>query len=350
MKWNKEKDVLALMVGHGKSLDGTWDPGCVYGSYTEADLMFQIVKSAVHLLRKSGVKVLTDYDTKNDKNMKASVALANQKKARLYMSVHCDYAPAASGIMYYYASAAGKKLGDHVCKYLAKAMDMKFKGGVKDPQKYEVGQTNMTAVLLETGAIKADLAKLKEYASIKKGAKKYGRSLAKAILKYIGVPVYVTKQTKLARREAAILAYANLNHFKYTKKYKDCAKTWKGAKKLKKMNCSCAMSYAAQEEGLLDPGQIFWFSIKKIVCKGKGTKAKIKKNFKIIRPNKAPKKAGMKKGDFTCSGRKHTQAYGGWKGDHPTWYSWGPNDVGKKQPRHKKSYDSRKVTIIMRPK
>lgn len=343
MKWSKEKDTLALMVGHGKSLDGTWDPGCTYGIYTEAGLMYQIVKTAVKLLRKSGVKVITDADDANNRNMKASVAWANNRKARLYISVHCDYKDAASGIMFYYASAAGKKLGTSIGKSLAKATGLKFKGGVKDPAKYEVGQTNMTAALLETGAIKADLKTLKDY-------KKYGRALAKAILKYIGVPVYVSPNTRLARKQAAVLAYMNLNHFKYVKSYKDCATTWKGAKKLRRSNCSCMQSYAAQLAGLLDPGQIFWFNKKKIACRGEGTRANLKKNFKITRPNKYPRNAELKKGDLTCSGTAHTQSYGGWKGDHPTWFSWGPNDVGKKQPRHKKSYDKRKVTIKMRPK
>ena len=36
MAWNKKKDVLALMCGHGKSIDGSWDPGCTYGKDTEA--------------------------------------------------------------------------------------------------------------------------------------------------------------------------------------------------------------------------------------------------------------------------------------------------------------------------
>ena len=64
--WNKTKDTFALMVGHGKSLDGRWDSGCVYGKYTEADLMFKIVKYAVKWLRKSGVSVLTDADKGNN--------------------------------------------------------------------------------------------------------------------------------------------------------------------------------------------------------------------------------------------------------------------------------------------
>ena len=348
MKWNTKTDTLALMVGHGRSLDGSWDPGCTYGIYTEAGLMLHIVQEAVSLLRKSGVKVITDADDANNRNMKASVAWANNKKARLYMSVHCDNrvnatTKAPTGIAPLYVSAAGKKFADAVGKYIAKKLDMKWLGAHKRTDLYELNATDMTSCILETGFIKADLKKLK-------AAKTYGRTLAKAILKYIGVPVYVSKQTQLRRKEAEILAYMNAHHFKYTRSWKDCAMTWKGAKKLRRANCSCTMSYCAQEVHLLEPGQIFWFNKTKIVCKGKGTKKTLKKNFRILTPRKTPKNADLKRGDFTCSGSAHTQAFGGMSGGHPTWYSWAPSDVGKKQPRHKKSYDKRKVTIVMRPK
>lgn len=198
MKWNKNKDVLALMVGHGTSLDGSWDPGCTYGKYTEADLMLPIVKAAAALLRKSGVKVLTDADKDNNRNMKSSVAWANNNGADLYISVHCDYKLATSGVMYYYGSAEEKKMGAAVAKYVATYMKLKYKGGKGDNQKFEVNSTE-PGIILETGSIKMDLKTLKK-------AKKYGRAIAKGILKYIGVPVYVSNRAKLAKTATA-LAY-----------------------------------------------------------------------------------------------------------------------------------------------
>lgn len=198
MKWNKNKDVLALMVGHGKSLDGSWDPGCTYGKYTEAGLMLPIVKAAVNLLRKSGVKVITDADNGNNRNMKSSVAWANSKDADIYISVHCDYSGASSGVMYYYGSAEEKKLGAAVAKYAATYMKLKYKGGKGDNRKFEVNSTE-PGIILETGAIKADLQTLKK-------AKKYGRAIAKGILKYIGIPVYVSNRAKIAKT-ATSLAY-----------------------------------------------------------------------------------------------------------------------------------------------
>lgn len=344
MKWNKDKDVLALMVGHGTQTNGVWDPGATYGVNTEAGLMLDIVKYAVWWLRKSGVKVLTDADKGNNINMVKSVAAANQKGCRLYLVCHCDYKDAASGVMFYYASSAGKKFGDKVGKYCAKYMGLKFKGGKKDPAKYEVGQTIMPSVLLETGAIKADLKTLRN-------CKRYGKVLAKAICKYIGVKFYVTRRARFLKKLNSIVTYANKHHFKYTKSWKDCGKNWKEAKKLKRMNCSMFVCYALQLIGVLKDGQFFWLNGDKIVCKGAGTKARVQKYFTVLHPHKKPNSAGLKKADICgYKNNAHTQVYVEKKSTYPVWFSWGPSDVGKKQPRRKKSYDTKVIYTVMRLK
>lgn len=345
MTWNKKKDIFALMVGHGKSLDGSWDPGCTYNKYTEAGLMLDIVKVAVKWLRKSGVKVISDSDDGNNRNMKASVAWANSDKAKCYVSVHCDYRDARSGVMYYYGSAKGKRLGDKVGKSVAKSMGLKFNGGTKDTKKFEVNSTKMTAIILETGAIKKDLAKLKDY-------KKYGKALAKAICKYIGVPIYVPTRIKLMRKTAALVAYMNLHHFTYDHAYKHCGMSWAQVKKSKKCNCHLLVNCAAQQIGLLKPGQIFWINGTKVVCKGKGAKTAVKKNFTIKHPKKSPAKSGLKKG-YVCgySSSAHTQEYAGQsKAKKPIWYSWGRSDVGDKQPKRKPSYDTKKIMTVLIPR
>lgn len=178
MTWNKDKDILALMVGHGKSLDGSWDPGCVYGSYTEAGLMLPIVTAAVKYLRSKGIKVLTDADKKNNRNMTSCVAWANYKKADLYISVHCDYKGATKGVAPLYVSSSGKKMAKAVGKSVAKSMDMTWKGAIKRKDLFELNATNMPAVIFETGAIKKDLNDLTKPAL-------YGAALGKAIYKYI---------------------------------------------------------------------------------------------------------------------------------------------------------------------
>ena len=209
MKWNKKTDSVFVAVGHGTQLNGVWDAGCAYGQYTEAALMLPIVKAAVKLLRKSGVKVYTDADKDNNKNMTATVADANKKdkNVALYIAVHCDYS-AARDIMFYYGSKDGKKFGDAVASYCAKKMGLKNKGGKEDIQKYEVHGPNMPSIIFETGGIKIDLAKLKQ-------SKKYGRTIAKAILKYIGVPVYVSNRAKIARKACELCYPGNPKKAKY---------------------------------------------------------------------------------------------------------------------------------------
>lgn len=346
MKWNKSKDVLGLMVGHGKSLDGSWDPGCTYSGYTEAGLMQPIVEVAAKWLRKSGVKVLTDADDKNNRNMKSSVAWANNKGADIYMSVHCDYSGASSGIMFYYGDSTDKKLGDTVCKSIAKTMDMKNKGGKKDLAKFEVNspKAKYGNIILETGGIKADLKKLKDY-------KKYGKAIAKAICKYIGVPIYVSKTTKLYKKTLEILAYMNAHKFKYCKSYKKCGTSWAKAKKTHRSNCATAMSYSLQELGYLKSGQIFWINGDKIRCVGKGTSGRLKKYFKITHPKKVPSKAGLKQGDICGYSPAHTQMFSKMNSKKlPLWLSWGKIDPGRKQPVHKKTYDKKTIKTRLRLK
>ena len=178
MAWDKNKDVVALMCGHGKSLDGNWDPGCVYKDYTEAALMLPITKAAAKYLRSKGVKVLTDADKNNNRNMTSCVAWANKQKADLYISVHCDYKKAPNGVAPLYVSKAGKKMGKSIGKTVAAKMGMTYKGVSKRYDLYELNATNMPAIILETGAIKADLKYLKD-------ADKYGAALATAIINYI---------------------------------------------------------------------------------------------------------------------------------------------------------------------
>lgn len=180
MAWIKKKDVFALMVGHGKSIDGSWDSGCVYGSYNEAKLMLAIVKEAAAYLRGSGIKVLTDADKNNNRNMISCVNWANKQNAKYYMSVHCDYKLASSGVYPLYVSSGGKKMAKTIGKAVAKSMGMKYKTEAKRSDLYELTQTDMVACVFETGAIKADLKKLKD-------SKAYGKALAKAICKFISV-------------------------------------------------------------------------------------------------------------------------------------------------------------------
>ena len=184
---------VALMCGHGKSLDGSWDSGCTYGGYTEAGLMLPITKAAVKYLRSYGVKVISDADNNNNKNMIADARWANKEKADIYVSVHCDYSKAPTGVMPLYVSTSGKKLATSLNNSVKKGMGMKSRGVVKRTDLWELNGTDMTACILETGAIKADLKILKNKADA------YGKCIAQGICDYLGIKTEAEKTTEVKK-------------------------------------------------------------------------------------------------------------------------------------------------------
>lgn len=173
---------IAVQCGHGVSIDGSWDSGCVYKGHTEAALMLKITKAAVKYLRKSGVTVISDADHGNNKNMIADVRWANNVGCKLYVSIHCDYSGAPRGVMPLYVSGSGKKLGKCLEKSIKKDLKMKSRGVQKRTDLWELNGTDMTACILETGSIKGDLATLKAHPD------KYGKAIAKGVCSYLGVP------------------------------------------------------------------------------------------------------------------------------------------------------------------
>ena len=152
---------VALQCGHGKSTDGSWDCGTSYGGNNEAALMLPITKAAVKYLRSYGVTVISDSDTGNNKNMIVDVAWANKEKCDIYVSVHCDYYKAPSGVMPLYVSSSGKKLATALNNAVKQGVGMKSRGVVRRTDLWELNGTDMPACILETGSIKADISVLK---------------------------------------------------------------------------------------------------------------------------------------------------------------------------------------------
>ena len=173
-----------IACGHGLKEDGkTFDPGCVYGNYTEAELMLPITKACVKYLKKQGITVLTDATTKNNKNMEKTVALANKNNVELYVSIHCDYQKAPTGTMPLYCtgSSKGKKLAQYMNQMVQKDLVIATRGEVARGNLYELNATKMPACIFECGSIKEDLK------IFKKQYDAYGKALAKGICKYLGV-------------------------------------------------------------------------------------------------------------------------------------------------------------------
>ena len=172
---------VALMCGHGKSKNGSWDCGTTYAGYDEASLMLPITKAAVKYLRSYGVTVISDADTNNNKNMLVDVEWANKEKTDIYVSIHCDYYKAVSGVMPLYVSEKGKKLATALNDIIRWGIPMKSRGVVKRTDLWELNGTDMPACILETGSIKADLAILRDKPD------EYGKLIAQGICIYLGV-------------------------------------------------------------------------------------------------------------------------------------------------------------------
>lgn len=172
---------IYIACGHGTMLDGTWDSGCSYDGYTEAALMLPITKVAVKLLREKGVTVYTDADSGNNKNMVASVDEANKIKADLYISIHCDYSGAPTGVMPLYVSEQGKKIALALETSIVSMVGIKSRLSQKRIDLYELNETDMPACILETGSIKADLNTLKNKSEL------YGKAICAGVCEYLGI-------------------------------------------------------------------------------------------------------------------------------------------------------------------
>lgn len=148
--------------------------------------------------------------------------------------------------------------------------------------------------------------------------------------------------------------FAAMTKLKFKYKVSGNADSWTKAKKQghRTSNCATYVSYVLQAMGLLKEGQLFWCNDGVVKYKGKGTKAQLAKIADIYHIHKAPKKAKLRKGDI-CGYSKpaHTQIFAGYdaKGN-ALWYSFGPTDIGKKLPRKRGKYNTKKIDTVIRLK
>ena len=178
-------NVAVINCGHGRSADGSWDPGATHNGKTEAALMLPITKAFVKYARSSGIKVYSDADDGNDENVNTGVATANRVKADVFISIHCDWYKAPSGTLPLYCkgSTKGKKLAQCLNTYVESMTGIETRGIMPRTDLGEMNRTNMPACIFETGSIKADR---KEWDTAKE-CDEYGKALAKGLCKYFGI-------------------------------------------------------------------------------------------------------------------------------------------------------------------
>lgn len=200
------KPAISAWAGHGRSTDGTWDPGAVYKSWTEAGRVILVTQAFVNYMRTSGVTVYTDAFDGNNKNMVKQVQMSNSKKVKAHIAFHMDWSGAPSGTLpiYWPGSTEGKKLAQAMNNAVLDAIDIKTRGLSARRDLYELKNTDMAAVIFELGGIKADL----DLVDTVKECDAYGKALAQGCCKYLGVEFKESKSTTSTKVKYTTNTYA----------------------------------------------------------------------------------------------------------------------------------------------
>ncbi|WP_160031651.1 N-acetylmuramoyl-L-alanine amidase family protein [Paenibacillus sp. An7] len=148
---NSGRKTVVIDPGHGGS-----DPGTIGITNTyEKDFNLALSLKVEALLQSEPeISVVMTRDEDVYPTRTERVALANQLKADLYISIHGNSvlsSPQASGTeTYYYQRSSSKDLASDIHKHLVKALGFKDRG-VKEGNYQVIRETTMAAALLEIG-------------------------------------------------------------------------------------------------------------------------------------------------------------------------------------------------------
>lgn len=177
-----------IAIGHGISQDGSWDTGCTWNGFTEAALAQEVVGGILEVLDANQKNYLTDYP-ENNQNIIRCVETANENNCSHYLSVHLDWDQAPSGIYPIYATSAGLMIAEHI----RASMKLRIPGlndrGNLCREDYEVRASNMPAVIMEIGSIKADNE------LIRNNTRLFGHAIAYGLLDAAGESYIVIEET-----------------------------------------------------------------------------------------------------------------------------------------------------------
>lgn len=177
---NSGRKLVVLDAGHGAKDSGAIG---VTGKYEKNFNLAVILKAAELLKQENKIDVVLTRSDDTFLELKDRVAIANNLKADVFVSVHANSSasPAASGTETYYQRDASKALANVMHKYLVPATGLSDRG-IRYGNFHVIRETKMPAVLLEVGYLsnKGDEALLfseslqnKVAASIVSGIKEY---------------------------------------------------------------------------------------------------------------------------------------------------------------------------------
>lgn len=185
---SKEKKIVVLDAGHGGMDEGTLS---LDGRHLEKDYNLLVVKRIRKILEKESVQVYCTRLTDKNISKKKRTALANSKKADLFVSIHCNASDqgdrSANGIETLYSkrkvkngTISNKKLAQIVLENLEKTTGMHKRGVISREKLYLLHHANVPTTIVEIGYMSN--AKDLEYIKKEEGQQKIAQGISNGIL------------------------------------------------------------------------------------------------------------------------------------------------------------------------
>lgn len=146
----KGKPKIMIDAGHGGK-----DQGTSAGKVLEKDLNLQVAEKLTEELKNRGASVLLTRTDDTKIPLEERAAMANEKEADLFVSIHCNYCEndsSVQGLECYYreGSDGARQLADDVVTAVEKSSVIPCRG-TRTADFSVLRNTSMTAVLVEIG-------------------------------------------------------------------------------------------------------------------------------------------------------------------------------------------------------
>ena len=147
--------IVVIDPGHGNI-----DPGAIgIGGLKETDVVLAIALEVTRLLQQQGIQVyMTRTDESRDVDLPPRVALAEQVRANVFVSIHANSIdltrPDVNGVETYYApgSTSGADLAQTILSSITSTVNIPSRG-MHSARFYVIRKTSMPSTLVETGFV-----------------------------------------------------------------------------------------------------------------------------------------------------------------------------------------------------
>ena len=183
---------MLVVIDAGHNYSGV-DTGASGNGLREQDITYYIAEKLKPMLEKNGFQVIMTRNSLkenvSDESVSASLArraeIANKAGADLFVSIHCN-AGGGTGTETYYCTGSldGRVFADFVQEGMLESVGLRDRG-IKSARYAVLRNTNMTAILVETGFI--DSANDSAYLASDTSRKDFAEGIAKGICDYVGI-------------------------------------------------------------------------------------------------------------------------------------------------------------------